>query len=491
MPDLVDLYVRLSIWDEAKDGLERQESDLRGWAKKQGLTVRTVWRDAGVSGYKTTVTRAAFKKATEALIAGEVGALAVWRIDRLSRRGFGQVGVLMDSLEGTGRRIVFVDDGRDTSNPNDRLGIMLASEQARQESESTSKRVKNKNSSLVAAGLPTLGKRRYGYLSADPATGRHVNTVEHPEEAQQVRQLFTRYLAGASIRTLSTELGWRPLRVRDTLSNAAYIGKLTAGGLTYEAAEHVARLVSKEDFEAAQTRLQARSETYRGFAGPGGVIKHPLSGIMRCAVCGGAMSYRNGYLCLADLSHPVITGHLAEDRVRKVVALHFLSSDSGIWKNKKQLDLPHIEKQIASVKAEEDDILTGLAQGLSMSQLLPYLSPLREKREALEAQRDRAIAADVETRVRYEILKNFEYEYENADAYQDNKARGEAVLAALPLDELRQVYRLFDIFVWPGRGAGRLRAWPVGEHEWYAGQPIEDVKYDFFNGVRQAVKKAP
>lgn len=491
MSEPVDLYTRLSIHDDGKDGLERQEADLRKYAAENGMTVRKVWRDAGISGFKDNVDRAALKNAMNALKRGEVKTLLVWKLDRLSRKGAGTVGLMVDGLNKIGARIVLFKDALDTSNENNRMTLIFASEQARAESVNTRTRIQNKNSALVAAGLPVLGKRRFGYLNADPATKRHVNTVAHPEEAQAVKDLFAKYLAGASIRTLAAELGWRPLRVRDTLSNPAYIGKLTAKDLTYDAAEHVARLVSEGDFEAAQTRLQARSVEYRGFAGPGGVVKHALSGILRCAVCGKPMSFRNSYLCLEDLSHPTIKGELAEDRVRKVVGLHFLGADSGLWKTQKQYDIQGIQKQLAAIKAQEDDILTGLSNGLTMAQLLPYLAPLRTQREELEAARDSALAADVETRVRFEILKSFETEYQNADAYEDNKARAEAVLASLPLDELRAVYRLFDIYLWPGKGAGRLRAWPAGEREWVPGQNLEDVRWDFFNAAREAVKKTP
>lgn len=109
--DRVDLYLRLSVDREGKDSLERQESDLREWAARSGLTVRRVWRDAGKSGFKKEVVRAEFDGAIRALANGEVGTLAVWKLDRLSRRGAGQVGLVLDQIEDAGGRIFFLQDG--------------------------------------------------------------------------------------------------------------------------------------------------------------------------------------------------------------------------------------------------------------------------------------------------------------------------------------------------------------------------------------------
>lgn len=487
---IIDLYVRLSIWDESKDGLNIQESDLRKWADAQGHTVREVWRDRGVSGYKQGVDRAAFKKATEALLGGEVEILACWKIDRLSRQGFGQVGLLMDRLAATGREIFFLVDGRSTANEQDRLGIVLASEQARTESKNTSIRVKAKNESLIVKGLPILGKRRFGYLPADPASGRIVNTVLDETEAEQVRLLFKRYLKGASIRTLATEQGWRPLRVRQTLANPAYAGTLTAGDIQYEAASHVARIISKQEFQEAQSRLKDRSTAYSGVAVPGGSVKHPLSGIMRCGVCGKTMSFRNGYLCLSDLSHPTVKKEIAEARVLKLVGLAFLGErQSGRLSRRAALfDLADIGKQIAALEAKEEDILSGLSAGLLMAQLLPHLLPLQEEKKALVAQREKAIAANVETRVRFEILQRFQTDLDSRDAYRANNRAAEAVLLGLPLDDLRDVLRLFDIYVWPGRGPGRIHLWPKDELTWEPGLALHDIRIDYTTPAREAVK---
>jgi site-specific DNA recombinase len=68
----VDFYLRLSNADDGADSLERQESDLREWARREGLTVRKVWSDYGRSGFKKDVRRDGFDAAVKAVVSGEV-----------------------------------------------------------------------------------------------------------------------------------------------------------------------------------------------------------------------------------------------------------------------------------------------------------------------------------------------------------------------------------------------------------------------------------
>ena len=67
--------------------------------------------------------------------------LYVAKLDRLTRRGMGHVGLILDELEKVSGRIVFVADGLDTSEPGARPVIAILAEQARAESDNTSWRV--------------------------------------------------------------------------------------------------------------------------------------------------------------------------------------------------------------------------------------------------------------------------------------------------------------------------------------------------------------
>src|SRR5215211_3347218 len=68
--------------------------------------------------------------ALKLLLTGKIKTLYVATLDRLSRRGMGHVGLILDELEKVGGRIVFVADGLDTSRPGVRPIIAILAEQA-------------------------------------------------------------------------------------------------------------------------------------------------------------------------------------------------------------------------------------------------------------------------------------------------------------------------------------------------------------------------
>lgn len=190
----VDLYLRLSIDKDGKDSLERQEDDLRAWAIREGLTVREVWKDPGKSGYQRGVKRPDFDAAVAAIKAGEVTTLAVWKLDRLSRRGAGQVGTVLDELEAASGRIVFLKDSLDSSVESNRTLIILISEQARAESKNTSLRVAAKKEVDRKAGRYLGGSHPFGYTVDSNSKLR-----QKPTEAALVREAFERLMAGETM----------------------------------------------------------------------------------------------------------------------------------------------------------------------------------------------------------------------------------------------------------------------------------------------------
>lgn len=219
---LVDLYLRLSNADETADSLDRQENDLRGWAAREGLTVRTVWSDYGRSGFKRNVRRDGFDSAVRAVVSGEVATLAVWKLDRLSRRGAGHVGTILDDLEEAKGRLVFLKDGLDTTHASARLVIVTISEIARSESANTSVRVKSRKAADRRAGRYLGGSAPLGYaLDGD----RRLRP--HPTEFDLMRELVRRVTEGESLLAVARDWNAREIPTRrrglwrpSTLSNA-------------------------------------------------------------------------------------------------------------------------------------------------------------------------------------------------------------------------------------------------------------------------------
>ncbi|MCR2785426.1 MULTISPECIES: DNA-processing protein DprA [unclassified Microbacterium] len=461
-PMNVDLYLRLSIDRDGSDSIERQEADLRAWAVSQGLAVRKVWIDRGISGFKK-VSRPEFDKAIDALAKGEATVLAVWKLDRLSRRGAGQVGLVLDKLEEVGGRIVFLKDSLDTSIPGHRMIIVMVSEQARAESENTRTRVTAKNASNVAQGLPVSGKRRYGFLGAHRPSGRIVNTVAHPEEAPQVQALFDQYVAGAGVLTLAKEMGWTPRRVRETLSNPGYAGYVVRGGVRYPAAASVERLVSEDVFEKAQVRL---AENARG-ARIGPPVKHFASGIAKCGVCGKALVYRNSYLCLADLGHPTIKKSYLEGKIMDALVDTFTDPNFTLTDtpagNLGEVNLKL--SKLALQKAEQLAMTMDPDLGVTQADIAPALKQINTQVKALEAQKQQILSQSVSAQILAGIVHEVAVTPEGTHLLQmAPEAAGGAVrlrLAGLSIDAKRDLIKgMLDVSVMPGRGPERVLITP-------------------------------
>src|SRR5215218_8927621 len=135
--------------------------------------------------------------ALKLLLTRRIRTLYVAKLDRLTRRGMGHVGLILDELEKVGGRIVFVADGLDTSKPGVRPIIAILAEQARAESDNTSWRV----------GQWHLHNRRHGIWNQQRPYGYVVDEngqlKPHPTEAHIVRRMKDDFLGGASIRGIT------------------------------------------------------------------------------------------------------------------------------------------------------------------------------------------------------------------------------------------------------------------------------------------------
>jgi DNA invertase Pin-like site-specific DNA recombinase len=228
---LADLYLRLSLDREGKTAIERQEADCRAAAVRMGLEVRQVHIDRGRSGFRN-VARAGFDAAVSALTTGTVGTLIVWKVDRLSRRGMGQIGTVLDDVERAGGRIVFVQDGLDTSQTQARLVLALLSEVARSESANIGMRVANAKAHLRNSGRWIGGQPPYGLTLV--ADGR----LDHdPRTAPIAREIAERALADEPLVRIARDLNareipsprggqWGTGSVAQLLKGAAFAGLL-------------------------------------------------------------------------------------------------------------------------------------------------------------------------------------------------------------------------------------------------------------------------
>jgi site-specific DNA recombinase len=344
---LADLYLRLSLDREGKTAIERQEADCRAWAARNGLEVRTVHIDRGRSGFKA-VDRKGFDAAIAAVTSGVVGTLIVWKVDRLSRRGMGQVGTVLDKVEQAGARIVFVQDGLDTSQPQARLVLALLSEVARTESANIGVRVASAKAHLRGLGQWIGGQAPYG-LRVGP-DGR----LDHdPATAPLAREVADRALTGEPLVKIVRDLNTRGLpaprggqwnvgtlsQLLKTPSFAGLLpetvkrdGKFTAKVVPWRSPEtgdtvEIGRgIITPAEQLRIVRMLEERSATDRTGTRRGvrAETSHLLTGFLRCGGCQSRMSVSGrSYVCQArrlGRTCPTYTTAFASAVDRAVVA---------------------------------------------------------------------------------------------------------------------------------------------------------------------------
>ncbi|MEH6374366.1 recombinase family protein [Streptomyces sp. KLMMK] len=326
---ICDLYLRLSLDRDGKTAIERQEADCRAWAERSRLTVRKVHVDRGRSGYKA-VERKGFDAALAAVTAGVVGTLIVWKLDRLSRKGMGQVGEVLDDMEKAGGRLVSVVDGLDTSNESARMAVAMLAELARSESENLGTRVSHAKRHLRSRGQWIGGQPPYGLL-VDPSTKK---LIHDPEHAVYARLIADEALAGTSlvkIARLLNEYGilsprggqWNAASVMQLLRSPAFAGlmpesetvgtddgelKYTGRVFPYRDPETLDTVEIGEGIITAGERaqiirmLESRTFVHAGKRRPKPEGTALLTGLVHCAVpgCGRRMHRVGGsYQCMA------------------------------------------------------------------------------------------------------------------------------------------------------------------------------------------------
>jgi DNA invertase Pin-like site-specific DNA recombinase len=345
---LIDLFCRKSraVKSKASRGgkkelsIAAQEATGRRVAALLNLTVRHVWKEVGsASRFRTKGRRDDQDKALAALEAGEVGALWCFRLDRWDRRGAGAILRIIEPGDEKPRRLLFGWDenaGRwelDSTNPRDRGELIRRAEDAREETERLSERVRNTKEHQRSNGEWVNARAPYGLEvvlvekfdeEGDPYDERKLRVSHAPANEPQGRTtseiawhvfdlIETKGLSiRATVRQLDAEAipspsggTWAWGTVRDMLWNAAYSGWQVTGRqeggrkrLAYrdETGQKVSIMTGPPLVEEKK-QLAAQVAVTGVRTGPEGE-PHELSTRIRCEGCEGAMvTAGRGYQC--------------------------------------------------------------------------------------------------------------------------------------------------------------------------------------------------
>lgn len=379
---LIDLFCRKSRAKASKGkreiSISAQETRGRLIADRLGLTVRHVWREVGsASRFRTSKTaRTDQDAALRALERGEVGALWVFRLDRWDRRGAGAILRIIEPEDGRPRRILFDNGdpenpgvGLDSSNPRDRKELIRRAEDAREETEVLSERVRNTKTHQRANGEWVNATAPYGLkvvlvdvededgdflverkLAIDDAPA-HDREGAPSKAATAFRVAYELPLQQNSGRAVAALMNseqipspaggeWAHATVRDMVRNPVYAGWQTTGRqdgrsrrVLYrnEAGERVSVMSGPAlltDEQQARASAALRGDAGAGMPSSGAAhdtrARHLLTGLLVCAGCGGPMSLSGtGYRCGKPSagkhcpSPASVVRHLAHDFVHR------------------------------------------------------------------------------------------------------------------------------------------------------------------------------
>lgn len=144
MPKHVAIYLRVS--SKAQD-TRSQDPDLKRWAEAQGEAVK--WYRDKFTG--KTMDRPGWQKLEEAIKAGKVSNVVVWRLDRLGRTAKGLT-ALFEDLQQRKVGLVSLKEGLDLSTPAGRLMAHVLASVAQYETEVRAERIRAGQDAARASG---------------------------------------------------------------------------------------------------------------------------------------------------------------------------------------------------------------------------------------------------------------------------------------------------------------------------------------------------
>jgi len=306
----VAIYARISrdMTGEAL-GVERQLKDARKLATDRGWTVAEEYVDNDISAYSGKQ-RPAYERMLADIEAGARDAVVVYNLDRLTRRPI-ELEQFTAICERAGvQQFATVTADIDLGTGDGMLMARMLAAFAAMESDKKSQRLKRKARELAEAGkIGGGGIRPFGYEKDQ------ITVIE--AEAEIVRQVAARYLAGESLVSLTTwiqqqgvqSVVGKPFRsgvLRTMLANPRYAGLRAHNGEIVATAVWPA-IISPERHHQLVAEFDRRKMSGRRTA-----RRYLLSGMLRCGRCGTKLyssarregdRNRRRYVCMSGPDH--------------------------------------------------------------------------------------------------------------------------------------------------------------------------------------------
>jgi DNA invertase Pin-like site-specific DNA recombinase len=319
--ELVDAfgYIRVSMARDEMISPQTQRAAIEACAERTGRRVIDWIEDLDQTG--RSFNKRKITNAINRVAAGEAEEIIVWKFSRFGRDRAGNAKYL-DELEKAGGRLVSATEDIDTWTATGKFSRSMLLEFGVYESDRAGEIWAEVYEYRARRGLPTHGRPRFGYRQAgrvpdekNPKRTRHVKGEDEryepdPDTGDVLAGMYRAYIAGDGFTTIArrlTEDGWRtsygnPWRadaVRDVLDSGFGAGFL----LLHDPAcrctrktkcrrkQHVRGahdpVITEQEWQAYQDR---RNVPLAELPPRARVAVYPVSGLVRCGHCRGAMA---------------------------------------------------------------------------------------------------------------------------------------------------------------------------------------------------------
>lgn len=288
-------YARVSTDNQLENySIEEQTARLEAYCAAKGWVLLQTYIDGGYSGGNTN--RPALQQMLEAVKDGQIDAVVVYKLDRLSRSQKDTLTLIEDELLAYGTDFVSINENFDTSTPFGRAMIGILSVFAQLEKDQITERFT----------MGRIGRSKAGFFhgGGNAPTGYDYidgKLVVNEYEAMQVREAFSAFLGGKSINAIWRDLSaryttkWTAAKVRNVLQNSLYTGKVRFFGQEYPGIHEP--IIDESTYQAASRALnsferEAQKTTSQRNPFRAGYL---LSGLIYCDRCGARYSANHGY----------------------------------------------------------------------------------------------------------------------------------------------------------------------------------------------------
>lgn len=280
------LYARISSDPQQQlKGVDRQLEDCMKAAESKGWIIYDRYVDNDISAY-SGVERPEYNRLKADIAAGEIDVVITWTTDRLFRNPR----ELEDWITISIKKNVFIHSSSSDSelNLSSLQSVVMArviTTFANYEVGMTTMRIKRKHLELAQSGA-WPNARVYGYLA---------NAEVVPAEAEIIREMVDRYLAGEQLNGIARDLNARRVpTLKNSQWRAATIVNILRAPRIAGLRVHRGEIAAKGTWEPIIDEdvshiLRARLTPGRSPVPRGGPRKHLLVGILVCGRCGTGM----------------------------------------------------------------------------------------------------------------------------------------------------------------------------------------------------------